>query len=140
MQRAPKRSLGIIATLSCLALAAVLASCSDDPAPTPKPATPTPTFTPVTPTPANPTATPEPASQPWQAFPSTIDGYTRLVEQDPAGLESMIDENIATLNEAIEKDASASDAYVKAWSRPRDPVCIHKCVTDRCGKPAGAGG
>ena len=101
------------ATLSCLALAAVLAACGDDPMPAAQSPVPTPTSPPVTPIPAAATATHEPTSQSWQAFPSTIDGYTRLVEQDPAGLESMIDENIATLNEVIKKDASASDAYVK---------------------------
>ena len=96
-----------------LALAAVLIACGDDPMPAAQSPVPTPTSPPVTPIPAAATATHEPTSQSWQAFPSTIDGYTRLVEQDPAGLESMIDENIATLNEVIKKDASASDAYVK---------------------------
>ena len=108
MHLTQSRPLVIRATLSSLVLAALLAACGDDPSPTPSP-----TFPPVTPVPATATATPAPASQPWQAFPSTIDGYTRLVEQDPAGLEMMIDENIAALDEAIEKDASASDAYVR---------------------------
>ena len=134
------RYLVFSTALCSLALAAVLTACGDDPTPTPQPAAPTPPSAPVTPIPAAATPTPEPASQPWQAFPSTLDGYTRLVEQDPAGLESLIDENIATLNEVTKKDASASAAYVKRGAAPRDVVCIHKCVTDRRGKPTGAGG
>ena len=76
--------------LSCLALAAVLVACGD-----------------------KPTSTPEPASQPSQALPSTFEEYTHLAEEDPAGLESMVEKAIETLSEEIRRDSTNADAYVK---------------------------
>ena len=91
--------------VSGFVIAAMLAACGDDP--TPKSA---------------PAATP--VSQPWRALPSTFDEYARLAEEDPAGRESMIDENIATLSEDIRRDPSNADAVREARSRLRSLLRI----------------
>ena len=90
MQLVLRRSLAINAALSCLAFAAVLAACGDDPKPTP-----TATFLLS------------------QAPPSSFNDYTRLAEEDPAGRDSMFEEAIAMLSRDIEIDSTNVDSYVK---------------------------
>ncbi len=62
---------------------------------------------PVTPTPTSNSV------QQAQVLPSNIEGYTRLVEQDPANLESIVEENIETLNEYITTDITDPHNYVE---------------------------
>ena len=90
MQFTLGRLLGINTALTCLALAAVLVACGDDPTPTPAA-----TFLLS------------------QAPPSSFNDYTRLAEEDPAGRDSMFEEAIAMLSRDIAIDSTNVDSYVK---------------------------